>query len=89
MGEYFMSQEQLSLQQNSNTASSSLDANQLALLQQATSSYSSLQLAWASGYLAAKSENGTVATLPAATQAQAASTLTILFVKIVYNVSIS
>jgi len=45
-------------QQNSNTVSSSLDANQLVLLQQATSGYSSLQLAWASGYLAAKSEQG-------------------------------
>ena len=79
MGEYFMSQEQLSLQQNSNTVSSSLDANQLALLQQATSSYSSLQLAWASGYLAAKSEQGQVSQVSVATAATPAKTLTILY----------
>ena len=74
-----MPQEQLSLQQNSNTASSSLDANQLTLLQQATSSYSSLQLAWASGYLAAKSEQGQSAQVSVASAAAPASTLTILY----------
>jgi sulfite reductase (NADPH) flavoprotein alpha-component len=74
-----MPQEQLSLQQNSNTASSSLDANQLALLQQTTSGYSSLQLAWASGYLAAKSEAGQSVQLSSAPAAVAAKTLTILF----------
>ncbi|MEW6981073.1 assimilatory sulfite reductase (NADPH) flavoprotein subunit [Colwelliaceae bacterium 6471] len=56
-----------------------LDANQLASLQQTIGSYSPLQLAWASGYLAAKSEGSSVAILPSATGAQASSTLTILF----------
>ncbi|MBL0711144.1 MAG: assimilatory sulfite reductase (NADPH) flavoprotein subunit [Colwellia sp.] len=82
-----MPQEQLFLQQNSNTASSSLDANQLTLLQQATSNYSSLQLAWASGYLCAKSEQGQTAQVAvASTLASAlipasipARTLTILY----------
>lgn len=76
-----MPQEQLSLQQNLNPVSSALDATQLSLLQQATSSYSSLQLAWASGYLAAKSESGQGAQLsPAlASAAVAAKTLTILY----------
>ncbi|NQY86291.1 MAG: assimilatory sulfite reductase (NADPH) flavoprotein subunit [Colwellia sp.] len=74
-----MPQEQLSLQQNLNPISSALDANQLALLQQATSSYSSLQLAWASGYLAAKSESGQNAKLSPAPAAVAAKILTILY----------
>jgi sulfite reductase (NADPH) flavoprotein alpha-component len=76
-----MPQEQLSLQQNLNPTSSALDANQLSLLQQATSSYSSLQLAWASGYLAAKSESGQGAQIsPAPVSAPvAAKTLTILY----------
>lgn len=74
-----MLQEQLSLQQNSNIASSSLDANQLVLLQQVTSSYSSLQLAWASGYLAAKSESSQNVPLSSAPAAVAAKTLTILY----------
>jgi sulfite reductase (NADPH) flavoprotein alpha-component len=42
-------------QQNLETAAS-LGSQQLQLLQQATQNYSPLQLAWASGYLAAKSE---------------------------------
>jgi sulfite reductase (NADPH) flavoprotein alpha-component len=76
-----MTQEQLSLQQNLNPASSALDANQLSLLQQATSSYSSLQLAWASGYLAAKSEQGGNAQIAPVTASAAvvAKTLTILY----------
>jgi sulfite reductase (NADPH) flavoprotein alpha-component len=74
-----MPQEQLSLQQNLNPASSALDANQLSLLQQATSSYSSLQLAWASGYLAAKSESGQNVQLSPALAPVAAKTLTILY----------
>lgn len=74
-----MPQEQLSLQQNSNTGSSSLDANQLSLLQQVTSNLSSLQLAWASGYLAAKSEAGQNVSLPSAPAAVASKTLTILY----------
>lgn len=73
-----MPQEQLSSKQNSNTGSSSLDANQLGLLQQVTSGLSSLQLAWASGYLAAKSETGQNVPLPSA-PAVASKTLTILY----------
>jgi sulfite reductase (NADPH) flavoprotein alpha-component len=74
-----MSQKPLSLQQNSNTATSSLDANQLAQLQQVTSGYSPLQLAWASGYFAAKSEYGQTAPIASASDAVAAKTLTILY----------
>ncbi|MBL4822506.1 MAG: assimilatory sulfite reductase (NADPH) flavoprotein subunit [Colwellia sp.] len=74
-----MPQEQLSLQQNLNPISSALDANQLALLQQATSSYSSLQLAWASGYLAAKSESGQTIQVSVASAAAPAKILTILY----------
>jgi sulfite reductase (NADPH) flavoprotein alpha-component len=74
-----MPHDPLSLQQNSNTVSSSLDANQLTLLQQATSSYSSLQLAWASGYLAAKSEQGQGAQVNVASVASPAKKLTILY----------
>jgi sulfite reductase (NADPH) flavoprotein alpha-component len=59
----------------------SLDASQLALLQQLSSSLSPLQLAWSSGYLAAKSEqaNVSVSTIPAQQQLKTASTLTILY----------
>jgi len=76
--------EQRLLNQNtSNSAnnSSALDANQLASLQQSVAGYSSLQLAWASGYLAAKSEQGQNAQLaPAPVSAAAvAKTLTILY----------
>ncbi len=59
-----------------------LDANQLASLQEAIATYTPLQLAWTSGYLAAKSEGGSVAALPTATagaSAQVQATLTILF----------
>jgi len=67
--------------QNLNNTPAVLDANQLASLQQTIGSYSPLQLAWASGYLAAKSENSPVAQLASnnAIQAQVAPTLTILF----------
>ena len=77
MGEVSM----LSNQQNINQAQgAALDANQLAQLQQLTQGYSPLQLAWASGYLAAKSEANPVANAVAtATQAQASATLTILY----------
>ena len=64
-------------QKNSNI--SVLDANQLASLQQSIGSYSPLQLAWASGYLAAKSEGGVVASATAAEASGPAKTLTILF----------
>jgi sulfite reductase (NADPH) flavoprotein alpha-component len=56
-----------------------LDANQLASFKETIGTYSPLQLAWASGYLAAKSEGSSVATLPTAAQTQVAATLTILF----------
>jgi sulfite reductase (NADPH) flavoprotein alpha-component len=72
-------EEQLSLQQNLNSTSSALDVNQLALLQQATASYSPLQLAWASGYLAAKSESGQSLNLSPVLAPVAAKTLTILY----------
>ncbi|WDD98321.1 assimilatory sulfite reductase (NADPH) flavoprotein subunit [Thalassomonas actiniarum] len=62
-----------------NLSQTMLDADQLASLQQTIGSYSPLQLAWASGYLAAKSEQSSVAVLPAA-QAAVSSTLTILYV---------
>jgi len=78
-----MSQDQLALQQNSNIAPSSLDASQLTLLQQATSGCSSLQLAWASGYLAAmstaKSESSQSIPLSTAPAVVAAKTLTVLY----------
>lgn len=74
-----MPQEQLSTQQITNTTPSSLGAEQLALLQQATSGYSSLQLAWASGYLAAKSETGQDVQLSPAPALAEAKTLTILY----------
>ena len=69
-------------QQNTNINTSAvLDANQLASLQQTIGSYSPLQLAWASGYLAAKSENSPVAQANSAIapQVQVAPTLTILY----------
>jgi sulfite reductase (NADPH) flavoprotein alpha-component len=58
-----------------------LDANQLASLQETIATYTPLQLAWTSGYLAAKSESGTVTVLPTTAGAAAAAqpTLTILF----------
>jgi len=74
--------EQRLLNQNtSNSAnnSSALDANQLASLQQSVADYSSLQLAWASGYLAAKSEQGQNAQIAPVAAAVAAKTLTILY----------
>ncbi len=63
-------------QQNSNQTA--LDANQLASLQQTISAFSPMQLAWASGYLAAKSE-GSSAVTHAVAAPQAAATLTILY----------
>ncbi|WP_206483232.1 assimilatory sulfite reductase (NADPH) flavoprotein subunit [Thalassotalea sp. G2M2-11] len=56
-----------------------LDANQLASLQQTVGNFSPLQLAWASGYLAAKAEGASVAVLPTGSNVQASSTLTILY----------
>ena len=64
-----------------NLGQTSLDASQLALLQQLTASLSPLQLAWSSGYLAAKSEQGGISSVAVQMQSQAkpASTLTILY----------
>lgn len=56
-----------------------LNAEQLSSLKEVIGTYSPLQLAWASGYLAAKSEGSSVATLPTASGAKASSTLTILY----------
>lgn len=57
-----------------------LDANQLASLQQAIATYTPLQLAWTSGYLAAKSEGGVTAVMPASNAvASVQPTLTILY----------
>jgi len=66
------------LPEKQNLNQTMLDATQLASLQQTIGSYSPLQLAWASGYLAAKSEQSSVAILPE-TQAQSAAVLTILY----------
>ncbi|MFT6208878.1 MAG: sulfite reductase (NADPH) flavoprotein alpha-component, partial [Colwellia sp.] len=55
-----------------------LDADQLSSLQHTIGSYSALQLAWASGYLAAKSEGASAGVSPSVVAAPAA-TLTILF----------
>lgn len=56
-----------------------LSQEQLTSLKQVIGSYSPLQLAWASGYLAAKSEGSSVAVIPSASVPQASSTLTILY----------
>jgi len=58
-----------------------LDANQLATLQQTINGFSAMQLAWASGYLAAKSEQGSdqVAPTAIALVSSAAPTLTVLY----------
>jgi sulfite reductase (NADPH) flavoprotein alpha-component len=66
------------LSNQKNRQQTMLDANQLASLQKTIGSYSPLQLAWASGYLAAKSEGSSVATLPEAV-ALTVPILTILF----------
>lgn len=66
---------QRSLNQNSANINILLDANQLASLQQTIMRLTPLQLAWASGYLAAKSEQGDTQLAPVA----AAKKLTILF----------
>lgn len=60
-----------------NDAQSSLSTDQLQQLQQVTQQYSPLQLAWASGYLAAKSENVPLAAVQSNVATQA--TLTILY----------
>lgn len=79
MGEIVMLPEQHLKNQNTSNGSSALDASQLTQLQQVTANYSSLQLAWASGYLAAKSEQGQNAQAVPSTAVAAAKTLTILY----------
>lgn len=80
MGEIVMLPEQHLKNQTNSNGASALDASQLAQLQQATANLSSLQLAWASGYLAAKSEQGQNAQIaPASTAVAVAKTLTILY----------
>lgn len=61
-----------------NDLPSSLSSDQLQQLQQVIHQYSPLQLAWASGYLAAKSEAAPSATM-VAPKAVASNTLTILY----------
>jgi sulfite reductase (NADPH) flavoprotein alpha-component len=56
-----------------------LDTNQLASFKQSINDLSPLQLAWASGYLAAKAENPNTAVAPAVVSSAVASTLTILY----------
>jgi len=58
-----------------------LDAKQLLLLQQLSTTLSPLQLAWSSGYLAAKSEQVgvSISATPVQQQTKTASTLTILY----------
>ena len=77
-GEFFI---MLSDQQNSNqnNGTAALDSNQLASLQTATANYSQIQLAWASGYLSAKSEMSSGVANIATPVASAASALTILY----------
>ncbi|OKY27259.1 assimilatory sulfite reductase (NADPH) flavoprotein subunit [Thalassotalea sp. PP2-459] len=56
-----------------------LNQEQLTTLKETVGGFSPLQLAWASGYLAAKSEGLSVAVLPTASAPQASATLTILY----------
>ncbi|MGL1957184.1 MAG: assimilatory sulfite reductase (NADPH) flavoprotein subunit [Colwellia sp.] len=70
---------QQEVKQNTANTTSALDVGQLSALQQAIGSYSSLQLAWASGYLAAKSEQGQSVQATVATASAPAKTLTILY----------
>lgn len=56
-----------------------LDTNQLASFKQSINDLSPLQLAWASGYLAAKAENSSTTSTSESTSSTVASTLTILY----------
>jgi sulfite reductase (NADPH) flavoprotein alpha-component len=67
----------LSEQQNLNQTM--LNAEQLGSLKEVIGTYSPLQLAWASGYLAAKSEGSSVVALTTENTPKASSTLTILY----------
>lgn len=67
------------LPEQKNLNQTMLDTNQLASFKQSTHDLSPLQLAWASGYLAAKAEGGTIVQAMAATLSVASTTLTILY----------
>lgn len=67
------------LPEQKNLNQTMLDTNQLASFKQSIHDLSPLQLAWASGYLAAKAEGGTIAQAPVATLSVASTTLTILY----------
>ena len=67
------------LPEQQNLNQTMLNTEQLGSLKAAIGNLSPLQLAWASGYLAAKSENSSVTTLPTASVPKASSTLTILY----------
>jgi len=67
------------LPEQQNLNQTMLNAEQLNTLKEVVGTYSPLQLAWASGYLAAKSEGSSVAVLPSANLPKASSTLTILY----------
>ncbi|GAA5132656.1 assimilatory sulfite reductase (NADPH) flavoprotein subunit [Thalassotalea piscium] len=67
------------LSEQQDLSQSMLNSEQLSSLKNAVGNYSPLQLAWASGYLAAKAEGSSVAVLPTASKPLASSTLTILF----------
>ena len=67
------------LPEQKNLNQTMLDTNQLALFKQSINDLSPLQLAWASGYLAAKAENTTTADVPVAASSAVAQTLTILY----------
>lgn len=67
-------------EQQEKSATASLNSSQLTQLQQTIVNYSPLQLAWASGYLAAKSEQPMLAgNVQPNIEAQVASKLTILY----------
>ena len=67
------------LPEQQNLNQTMLDTNQLASFKQSINNLSPLQLAWASGYLAAKAENISTVELPTATSSVAAAMLTILY----------
>ena len=67
------------LPEQQNLNQTMLDTNQLASFKQSINDLSPLQLAWASGYLAAKAENISTVEPPTATSSVAAATLTILY----------
>ena len=67
------------LPEQQNLNQTMLDTNQLASFKQSINDLSPLQLAWASGYLAAKAENTGLVEAPVAVSSAADATLTILY----------